>query len=201
VGKLLEIRPEIEGVGENKDRPGIVHRLDKGTSGLLLVAKIDKAFKKLKKLFKKREVKKMYLALVYGELQSSSGEIDFPIYLSPNHFPKREALQDPSQKEKIKTRLREAITYFETKETFEEYSLLNVYPRTGRTHQIRVHLQALGHPVIGDELYQFKNHESPEGLARIFLHAARISFRLEGSLYEFESELPEELSEFLNNLS
>lgn len=201
VGKLLQIRSEIEGVGENKDRPGIVHRLDKGTSGVLVVAKTDGAFQKLKKQFKDREVEKTYLALVHGEPRSKKGEINYPIYLSPDHFPKREALQDQTQKKKIKTRLREAFTHYETKEIFEDYALLKAHPRTGRTHQIRVHLQALGHPVVGDKLYQFKNQKSPEGLKRIFLHAQEISFKLKGSLYSFEADLPEKLADFLTTLS
>jgi 23S rRNA pseudouridine1911/1915/1917 synthase len=201
IGKLLEIRPEIEKVGEDKDRPGIVHRLDKGTSGVLVVAKTDPVFRELKELFKKRKVEKTYIALVHGKVAPAEGEIDYPIYLSPDHFPKREALQDESQKEKIKTKLRKAFTRFETKERFEHYTLLRVYPRTGRTHQIRVHLQALGYPVVGDELYQFKNQKSPEGLERIFLHAQEISFKLKGRLYSFEADLSEELADFLTTLS
>lgn len=201
VGELLELRPQIQGVGENEDRPGIVHRLDKDTSGALVVAKTNETFQKLKRLFKKREIKKTYLALVHGDLQPEEGEIDYPIYLSPDHFPKREALQDNTQKEKIDTRLREAFTRYETKEVFENFTLLKVYPRTGRTHQIRVHLQALGHPVVGDELYQFKNQKNPEGLKRIFLHAQEISFKLKGSLYSFKADLPEELAEFLRELA
>lgn len=201
VDKLLAIRPEIKGVGESKERPGIVHRLDKGTSGVMVVAKNQETFKNLKKLFKERKVKKEYLALVYGRLKEKKGKIDFPIYRSPTHSPKREALRDETQRGNIKTKLRSALTYYEVQEEFKDFTLLKVYPKTGRTHQVRVHLAAIGHPVVGDELYKFKNLKVPQDLKRIFLHAARLSFKLKGTRYEFDAELPRVLENFLQKLS
>lgn len=199
VDRLLKERPQIKGVGE-EGRDGIVHRLDKGTSGVILIAKTQKGYKKLKDLFKKREVKKTYLSLVHGDLKAKKGEISYPIYTSPGHFPKRQALKDEKRGEDIGTTIRKAQTEYEVIRSYDKYTYCRIYPKTGRTHQIRVHMKAIGHPVIGDDLYRFKDLEKPAALKRIFLHAARISFRLKGSLYEFESELPDELSEFLGKI-
>lgn len=200
VDRLLKERSEIEGVGQ-EGRDGIVHRLDKGTSGVMLAAKTQETYEKLKKLFKERKVKKTYLALVHGHIEKEKGEVDYPIYTSPGHFPKRQALKDEKRSKDIDTKIRKAYTEYKVVKELENFTYCEVYPRTGRTHQIRVHLKAIGHPVVGDDLYIFKDLEKPAGLKRIFLHAAQISFRLKGNLYEFESKLPEELSEFLDRLS
>lgn len=199
VDRILEERPEIEGVGQ-EGRDGIVHRLDKGTSGVMVIAKTQETYEKLKDLFKKREVKKTYLALVHGHIEEEKGEISYPIYTSPGHFPKRQALKDRKRSEDIDTKIRKAYTEYKVVKKLKDYTYCKVYPKTGRTHQVRVHMKAIGHPVVGDDLYRFKNLKKATGIGRVFLHAANISFRLKGNLYEFESKLPEKLSEFLNSL-
>jgi len=153
-----------------KERAGIVHRLDKNTSGLLIVAKDDNTHRLLSEKFKNREIKKTYSALVLGRFPEKRGEINLPIGRSRLDRKKMCISIDSG---------RGAITRFEVAEEFKDVTLLNVYPETGRTHQIRVHLSYIGHPVIGDEIYG--NKDSNEiagklGMDRQFLHAKRLEF-------------------------
>ncbi|MBI2981210.1 MAG: RluA family pseudouridine synthase, partial [Deltaproteobacteria bacterium] len=159
------------------DRPGIVHRLDKGTSGVMVVAKTDLALRNLMNQFKRREVEKTYLALVFGRFQKKEGMIDFAIGRDLVHRRKF------SSKSRFK---REAVTHYRVKEEYPGLTLLEVYPKTGRTHQIRVHLSEAGHPIVGDTHYGAKSFLSSvkdevvrgalEGLIRPFLHAASLKF-------------------------
>ncbi len=152
------------------ERP-YVHRLDRDTSGVLIFAKNQAAYEFLRKAFHDREVQKTYLALVYGLLKEKKGVIDFDIGRSRSDFRLRSA------QPKAKGRLREALTRYEVLGEDEECSLLSVSPETGRTHQIRVHLKAIHHPIVSDPLYA-PNHKPAFGVNRLALHAHRINLPL-----------------------
>lgn len=181
-------------------RPGIVHRLDKGTSGVLVVAKTESAHEILARQFAERSVEKMYLALLWGRLAPPTGLIDLAIGRDLRH---------PTRISARSRRPRTARTRYEVVRLWKEFSLVKAFPETGRTHQIRVHFHHLGNPVVGDETYsrgKHQNHE-PAGararrLGRLFLHAQRIGFRhpTTGEGLVFEAPLPRELAEFLDSL-
>lgn len=183
--------PEIEGVG-GELRPGLVHRLDKDTSGLILLAKNEITQRFLQDQFQKREVEKTYIALVDGRPPSASGRVDAPIGRDPRER-KRMAVVSAAKG-------RQAVTEYHVTESFEKHSLLETNPHTGRTHQIRVHLAFLGCPVAGDRVYGKRNPSLP--LARHFLHAFRLKLRLPGetSVRTFEAPLPAELDNVLSDL-
>lgn len=173
--ELVRNYPEMQGVGDEPLlRPGVVHRLDRDTSGILVFARTQEFFEWLKDCFKKGDVKKTYRALVWGEAPKS-GIIDFPIGLKPG-----------TTKRSVRARnmkmIKEAKTEYRLEKVFEygsqKFSLLKIYPHTGRTHQIRVHLLAIHHAVVGDELYG--RRENPFNLTRQFLHADTIEFPLPG---------------------
>ncbi|MCX6731607.1 MAG: RluA family pseudouridine synthase [Candidatus Parcubacteria bacterium] len=188
---ILKKYPEIKNVGEDAARPGIVHRLDRDTSGVLLVAKNQKSFEYLKKQFIDRKVKKNYLVLVNGNIKNNTGIIDLPIGRSRTPL-KRLA------SEKARGKLREAITEYKILKRFDKYTLVEVFPKTGRTHQIRVHFKAIGHPVVGDKLYG----KPDENLNRQFLHANSLEFNLQnGTRIKIEADLPDDLKNFLNMLN
>jgi len=175
-----------------------VHRLDKDTSGILLVAKNDKALDFLQKQFKERGVEKKYLALVVGNLKNREGEIETLIGRSPGDRRKQKIYLplDPSAVGK-----RKAITKYRVLQRFENYDLIEAEPKTGRKHQIRAHFSHLGHPIVGDKLYGFKNQPQPKGLKRQFLHASYLKIRLlEGEEKKFQSALPKDLKTVLKNL-
>ncbi|MBI4898829.1 MAG: RluA family pseudouridine synthase [Actinobacteria bacterium] len=170
--------------GGSAERPGIVHRLDKLTSGLLVVAKSDLVLRKLQEALQRREVKREYLALVSGRPQSQSGTIDAPLGRD-RRAPEQVAVRADSD--------REAVTHFEVAEELPHHTLLTVRLETGRTHQIRAHLAAIGLPVSGDETYGVSGDL---GLDRQFLHAAVLEFvhPVSGAPISVESRLPEDLS-------
>jgi len=171
----------------------LVHRLDQDTSGVMVVAKNEKAYEFLKNQFLNRATKKKYTALVYGILKDKKGIIVKSISKSR----KRGGSQTTAPIGKN----REAVTRYEVIQEFPNYSLLEVLPETGRTHQIRVHLASIGHPIVGDDKYKFKRQKKIEGLNRQFLHAKYLKLSLlNGETKEFYSELPEELSNILKNL-
>lgn len=175
------------------ERPGIVHRLDKDTSGVMLVARNQKAFEALKELFKSRRVEKTYLALVVGLPNKKSGVIDAPIGRSIRAPVKRSAGASARG-------ARQAVTNYRLLEKLGTYSLLEVKPKTGRMHQIRVHLASIGCPVAGDQMYGGRK-TLVAGLDRQFLHASRLEFSYpEGHRLRFESPLPEDLKTVLNTL-
>jgi len=185
---ILAYHPDLEGVGGER-RPGIVHRLDKDTSGLLLVAKNDRAHRWLQEQFRNRQVQKTYLALVDGHPPTPQGRIEAPIGRDPAHRQRMSVL--PPGKG------REAITEYRVRESFRQHALLEVHPLTGRTHQIRVHMAFLGCPLVGDTLY---GHRRPSlSLQRHFLHAARLTLRLPGEREPrtFEAPLPADLQALL----
>lgn len=186
---LLEKFPELAKVGEDRERPGIVHRLDKDTSGVLVVARNQKSFLALKDLFKRRLVEKIYLAIVCGAPRHKRGIISSSIgRLIGNPF-KRGVKRGGTG---IRGE-REAVTEYKLLKKGEKYSLLELKPRTGRMHQLRVHLKSLGHPVACDKLYGGKNVCCPEGAERQLLHAKSISFSLpEGRRLYFEADPPQD---------
>jgi len=173
--------------GDNKtDRDMIVHRLDKGTSGVMVLAKNPEAGVKLRKQFADREVQKTYIALVAGKLEDETGIIDMPLG------------RDQQSREKISPQVggKPAVTEFKKVQDYDSYSLVEAYPKTGRTHQIRTHFAAIGHPVYGDVRYGSKVEDAD----RIFLHAARISIKhpTTGEKVTFESPLPKVLEDVLS---
>ena len=196
---LVKHYPEIKNVGEDEMRFGVVHRLDKDTSGVMIVAKNNKAFEFLKDQFKNRKTQKVYLALVYGNVNPPEGVIDFKIGRSKTN-PNMQTVIDTKKKENIKSR--EAKTVYKTIKNFENYSLLEVSPKTGRMHQIRVHLKAIGYPVVGDRKYFFKKYKNENlELKRQFLHASELNIKLlDGKDRIFKAELADDLKEFLDKL-
>ena len=178
--------------------PRRVHRLDKDTSGILLVAKNDKALEFFQKQFKERKVEKKYLCLVVGNLKNKEGEIKTLLGRSPKDRRKQKVFlpQEPGALGK-----REAITKYKVLERFKNYDLIEVEPKTGRKHQIRAHFSYLGHPIAGDKMYGFKNQPCPRNLKRQFLHASYLKIKLaNGEFKEFNSELPSDLKLCLQNL-
>lgn len=206
---LAKNYPETQEVGDRDEdnlirqqRGGIVHRLDRETSGAMVIARNQEAFEYLKKLFQGRTVQKTYVALVWGRIHEKSGEINKPI-----------SIKDGSVKRTVfKGKMpREALTLYETIGHYiyihgkheDEMTLVNVMPKTGRTHQIRVHMSSIGHAVAGDKLYGKKETLSFEGLTlnRHFLHAKQLEFKApSGTRLSIEAPLPAELESVLNLL-
>ncbi len=194
VNGLLAFYPKIKTVGDDPvNRPGIVHRLDRDTSGIMVVAKNQRTFVQLKKLFKTHQVKKTYWALVIGNLgkEGEWGVIDKPLARSSNY--KKQVVAN----KKTKTKVRSAITEYRILKNWKGFSLLEINLRTGRMHQIRVHLTSLGYPLVGDQKYQLKKVKGPKNITHQLLHAKKISFILEGKQYEFESQLSVTFQDFL----
>ncbi len=191
VHAMLGYDPGMEGIG-GEDRPGVVHRLDKDTSGLILMAKNDRAHHWLEDQFRQRKVSKTYLALVDGKPPTPSGRVEAAIGRDPSHR-KRMAIV-PAGKG------REALSEFRTLESFPRHTLLEFHPLTGRTHQIRVHCAFLGCPIVGDRIYGWKQPSLP--LGRQFLHAMKLRITLPGEEHprEFEAPLPPDLADVLNIL-
>jgi 23S rRNA pseudouridine1911/1915/1917 synthase len=183
--------PELQKLTEEK-RYGIVHRLDKDTSGVLLVGTNPKAFEELQQRFKRREVKKYYICLVEGNVKQDSGVIHTLLSRSPADRRKQKSypLNEPKEGR------REALTEWKVLQRFAGYALLEVAPKTGRKHQIRAHMSSMGNPVAGDTLYGFKNQQTPKGLTRQFLHAYSLTIENQ----QFTSELPQDLQHVLENL-
>jgi 23S rRNA pseudouridine1911/1915/1917 synthase len=191
VHAALAHAPEMVGIGGEK-RPGVVHRLDKDTSGLILLAKNDQAHRWLQDQFRLRKTIKTYVALVDGKPPTPSGRIEAPVGRDSVH---RKLMTVTGIKKG-----REAVSEYRTLESFREHSLLEVHPLTGRTHQIRVHLKFLGCPVAGDTIYGHRHATIP--LARHFLHAARLTILLPGEAkpQTFEAPLPVELEQVVQKL-
>jgi 23S rRNA pseudouridine1911/1915/1917 synthase len=192
VNALLAHCPDLPGIG-GVQRPGIVHRLDKDTSGLIVVAKTERAHNDLAAQLKDRSMGKTYLALVEGRLKQPEAMIDAPIGRDPNNR-RRMMVRTSSSGE-----MRDAQTSYRVRQQFRDCALVEVTLHTGRTHQIRVHFASIGHPVVGDVVY---GHKSPL-VARQFLHAWRLAFRhpVDGREMAFEAPLPDDLEAALTGLS
>ena len=191
VNAMLGYDPDIEGIG-GEERPGVVHRLDKETSGLILLAKNERAHRWLQDQFRLRQVEKTYLALVDGKPPTPSGRVEAYIGRDPSHR-KRMAIVSES-------RGREAISEYKTVESFANHTLLEFHPLTGRTHQIRLHCAFLGCPIVGDEVYGRK--KPTVEINRHFLHAFRLKIVLPGEKEQrtFDAPLPQELQRVLMTL-
>ena len=224
VSWVLEKYPEIKNVTDKHGemlgqwvdlRPGIVHRLDKETSGLMIIAKTQPAFDYLKKEFQEHKIKKTYIALVVGQMKKESGRIETSIgKIGTKQTTQIHGKRDLKEKS--------AVTEYKVEKEFTGFTLLEVRPLTGRTHQIRIHLKSIGHPIVGDQLYGSslssprRSSKSSEGcppeLGRLFLHAQKLSFTLpphqnvgsggtpSGEALTLETDLPPELQNFLDNL-
>jgi 23S rRNA pseudouridine1911/1915/1917 synthase len=194
VDGLLERDPDIADVGEDPTRPGIVHRLDKDVSGLMVVAKTQDAFDSLKRQFQNRTIKKEYLALVYGTLPKETDTIALKIARSKEKG--RMVARTGEQEGK------EAITQYDVLKRYSTATYVSVRILTGRTHQIRVHFQALGYPIVGDRLYGAKRMKFREiPLNRLFLHSHTLAIRLmDGKEKSFTVPLPEDLHTLLRTL-
>ncbi len=183
---------DIQEVGEDH-RPGIVHRLDKDTSGVILVAKTQEMYEFLKDAFAERKIKKEYIALVAGKLEKNHGFVDTPIGKSKSDF-RKQTTKNPVE-------AKQALTEYQVLEQLDEFTLILVKLHTGRTHQIRVHFASIGHPLAGDSLYGGKKSKI-HGLSRQFLHAKRIEVRLPDKTWiEAESDFPSDLKEVLLKLN
>lgn len=188
---LLHQFPDLAPVGDDPLRPGVVHRLDKGTSGLLMVARTAASFRHLVAQLAARTVVRRYEAVVWGDLASAEGVVDAPLGRSPRDATRHAVVADG----------RPARTHYRVVERFDDpvLSRLDCRLETGRTHQIRVHLEAIDHPVLGDDRYG--RGRSSLGLTRPFLHAAVLGFEhpTSGEHLEFKSELPPDLAKFLED--
>ncbi|OGF66548.1 hypothetical protein A2757_01000 [Candidatus Giovannonibacteria bacterium RIFCSPHIGHO2_01_FULL_48_47] len=182
-----------------EDRPElfVVHRLDKDTSGIILFAKNEKAQEYLRGLFKNREIKKSYLALVVGNIKEREGKIELAIGRSKKTPLKRVAIGER------RGTIREAATEYVVLKRLDGFTLVEAFPKTGRTHQIRSHFAAIGHPVACDKLYSGrKTFLCPAGLARQFLHAFSLELTLpSGTRIRLEAELPRDLKNVLENVT
>jgi 23S rRNA pseudouridine1911/1915/1917 synthase len=212
---ILKNFKKIKGVGENTvirlgdkeveiQRPGIVHRLDKDTSGCLVVAKNQKAFENLKHQFQEHKVKKEYQAIVWGNVRYDTGIIDAAIARSKNDFRKKEIVKvTSSAKEKFRGEERSALTRYKVDKRFsifgETLTLITFFPQTGRMHQIRIHAKSIGHPIVGDHLYgpikkSFETKYFGKVGVRHLLHAKSISFHRpnDGEVVVVESPVPKD---------
>jgi 23S rRNA pseudouridine1911/1915/1917 synthase len=212
---ILKNYPKMKNVGESEffenkgvkveiKRPGIVHRLDRDTSGVMLLAKNKKAYEELKRQFAAREVKKTYLAIVSGSVRNDRGVINKPIGRSPRDF--RRYLSGRG----VRGEIREAVTEYKVLKRFTaptKFTYLEIKPKTGRTHQIRVHMKFLNHPVACDSLYN-PDSPCPKGISRLALHAKSIEFNLpagrqgnlKGKTIKVESSLPKDFQFALKNI-
>jgi len=191
---LINKYPQTKQLGENPLRPALVHRLDKEVSGLMVIPLNQNMLDYLKKEFKLRRVNKEYTALAYGNFEDVEGEINLPISRSKNTG--RMAAHSIEQGGKS------ALTKYEVVESYINYSLLKIQIETGRTNQIRVHFQALGHGLVGDTLYTTKDIVKSVNLGRVFLHASYLGFNLSsGEKVNYTSPLPDKLQNFLTILN
>ncbi len=201
---VLEYYPELENIGEEQrlkngdliKRPGIVHRLDRDTSGVIMIAKTQPSYESLKQQFKDHVIKKAYLAVVYGNFKDDKdkGVIDLPIGRSPNNF-RRWSAQPGARGQ-----LREAKTEYFVLEQIPGYSLLFLQPYTGRTHQLRVHLKALHHPIVCDSLYAPK-YGCLNGIKRQALHARAITWEnKQGLLQQITAPLPSDFASAIQKI-
>lgn len=191
VNAVLGYDPDLEGIG-GEERPGLVHRLDKETSGLIILAKNERAHNWQQDQFRLRKVEKTYLALVDGKPPTPAGRVEAPIGRDPSHR-KKMAIVQPGKG-------RDAVSEYKTLETFKNHTLLEFHPHTGRTHQIRLHCLFLGCPIVGDAVYGKK--KITVTIDRHFLHAFRLKIILPNEEHPrtFEAELPEELKAVLEEV-
>jgi len=200
VNGLIAHYPQIAKLESNEifsfqQRPGIVHRLDKETSGVLIIAKNKKTFLEFKKMFQEKTVHKKYLALVHGVPKEKESIIEKPLARTTNY--RKQTIAG----KKTKTKIRPAITHYKVLEKFKNnFSLIEASPKTGRTHQIRVHLSSIGHPIIGDKLYSKKIYQPFEKASRHMLHAHEIEFNLFGEKFHFTAPIPNDFQKIIKEI-
>jgi len=221
VNALLHHLTDLSGIG-GQLRPGIVHRLDKGTSGLMLVAKNNEAHQRLAEAFKQRSIQKTYLALVQGRFKKKEGVIDFPLARHRTQRHKIAAVMQRNQTGPAESpfseeppgggrhrKVKAAVTRYEVLRSWEEASQVTLWPQTGRTHQIRVHLSQIGHPVLGDSTYGYSHTQSRripgrliEGLNGPALHAWKLELchPITGQPLQFEAEIPTRIQNLIDYL-
>ncbi|HCJ52903.1 MAG TPA: hypothetical protein DHV25_04265 [Candidatus Kerfeldbacteria bacterium] len=193
VDQLIVKYSELASLGEDPARPAIVHRLDRDVGGIILVPRTWEMYEHLKDLFKTRNIEKKYTALVHGHPNSEEGDITFSISRSKRRPRRMAALPDATGKA--------AVTSYEVIETFPQNTLLLIKPKTGRMHQIRVHLHAFGLPIVGDPLYHARKRRNELGAAHPLLTATSISFQdITGKLRSYSAPLPDEFSRILGSL-
>lgn len=194
---LLKKFPELKNVGE-AHRPGIVHRLDKDVSGIMVIARTQNAYENLVQQFKNRTVKKHYTALVYNFTKEKESDIILSIGRSKKNYSQFTTRPGKDAHTHFKV-----IDYCQDTAKNLDFTLLDVQPVTGRTHQIRVHLKAIGHPIVSDTKYSFKPQRKIKPVSRLFLHASSIAFQdpETGKNVEYKAELDHELQTFLNTLT
>jgi 23S rRNA pseudouridine1911/1915/1917 synthase len=204
-GWIFKNYPQLEGVGEYANRPGIVHRLDRDASGLMVIAKNQKMFDHLKAQFKNRDIDKEYIVLVYGSVAKNNGIIDFDIDRGKDG---RMVARPKIDKMKVSNVGKEqsgkqAKSEYWLERDYKRFSLLRVKIYTGRTHQIRVHMYAINHPVVGDTIYMDRKliKKSDRSLDRLFLHSVKLGFRdLRGEERVYEMDLSEDLEDHLRSI-
>jgi len=198
INALVVSFPEIVGIDDGFEgswmRPGIVHRLDKDTSGVMVVARNKKTFDELKRKFADREIEKNYVAVVYGNLEKKAGVVDKPIARAAS-FKKQKIARG-----KMKGTARAAVTEYRLLKRYDGFDFVEALPKTGRMHQIRVHLASLGNPIVGDAKYKRRDLIVPIGIERQLLHAQTLKFELNGQKCSFEAELPIDFTAFLKGL-
>ena len=194
VNALINHFPEIidvhDDLNDGKFRPGIVHRLDKDTSGVMVIARNKKTFDELKNKFKDRSIEKIYLTICEGIFTEKEGIIKKPIARSSDY--RRQVIA----RKNTKTKTRDAVTNYKVVKEFEKYSLVEIAPKTGRMHQIRIHLASIGHSIIGDLVYGSLNKDKILA-KRQLLHAKKLKFSLFGKKYVFSTSLPQDFRDFL----
>lgn len=202
VDALLKKYPKVKKVGEDPDRPGIVHRLDKDVSGIMVIAKTQDSFDNLKKQFQERSMDKQYLGLVYGKIAKEQDIINFPIERSASGH--KMAAKPIINRGELNKEGKTAITEIFVEQKLINYTLLRINIKTGRTHQIRAHMAAYGHPIVGDPIYstaRTRIENKKLNLQRVFLVAYKLEFTdLAGKRQQFEIGLPEDLKNILKKL-
>ncbi len=198
INLLIRSLPELKSVGI-QPRYGVIHRLDKETSGLLLIAKNDASLAHFQNEFFQSRVIKEYTTLCHGTLSKEEGKIETIMTRSPKD--RRKQKSSPLYDTRVKGKPRLAVSEYQVLKKIGNYTLMKVVPLTGRKHQIRSHMVYLNHPIAGDKLYSFKNQPVPRGLTRQFLHADKLIVRMmDNQMKSFESALPEELERVLDNI-
>ncbi|MBI2439391.1 MAG: RluA family pseudouridine synthase [Candidatus Moranbacteria bacterium] len=189
--------PLAQGVGEDVLRPGIVHRLDKETSGIVVIAKTKEAFVSMKELFQKRMIRKTYIALVYGHMPEREGKIQKPISRRSGEL-KRFVVEKGKESQEA----RDAITEYTVLIRYENFDLVEARPKTGRTHQIRAHFASLGCPLVGDKTYTFKSLRRENTLfpKRHLLHATKLVFNLFSKQYDMIAPLPDDFQAIVKSM-
>lgn len=194
---LVRHDSNISNIGDEFHRPGIVHRLDRDVSGVMVACKTQAMFEWMKKQFHDRRVLKTYIGLVFGKCAKQSGVIHFPIQRSKTKGGRMAAKPDGKPNEKA----RSAVTEYEVMREYRAMTLMKIFPKTGRTHQIRVHFFAIGHPLVGDQLYRSKKFHLASDPGRLLLHSHQISFTMPmGEQKTWTSQLPPDFESFLHSL-